>query len=220
MKKNIKLMLLFIVCGIGYYMIPWLPTRNQSQLNRISAFYLQGNQEKALNMLNRYLKTYPDDDMAWLIRGNLHKKRDDVFQAEESYRKALALRPENVQALLELAGLRRAQKDYEGAMSCYEKALIFNPSHARTYADMTLICLKLDRDRQALEYALQAYALDKKDARIMANLALAYHYNDEIEKRDEMMRDAKRLGYENTDWLKLVFSGEVTIKDKAAVDDW
>jgi hypothetical protein len=48
---------------------------------------------------------------------------------------------------------------------------------------------------------------------IVANLAVAYHYNGLFDLRDQMTEEARRLGYNKMDVLQMLYDGEMTIRD-------
>lgn len=49
-----------------------------------------------------------------------------------------------------------------------------------------------------MELALQAYDIDKKEGYTIATLALAYHFNGDIRKRDEIINNNKKDSLVNT----------------------
>jgi hypothetical protein len=78
---------------------------------------------------------------------------------------------------------------------------------------MTTIALKQKQDKKALEFAKKGYELDKTDPVIAANLAIAYHYNNDKVNRDKLTQTAKELGYAKVDTLLKIYSGELTVRD-------
>ncbi|MGH7381183.1 MAG: tetratricopeptide repeat protein [Candidatus Methylomirabilales bacterium] len=187
--------------------------RPSSDLDAISKIYKQGNPKAAIEKLNEYLKSKPDDDGAWTILGNAYQDLDQNEKAEAAYKKALEINSNGFQAVTSMGILRRKQGKYDEALAYYEKALAINPKYAQAYSSMTVIALKQEKDKKALEYAKKAYNLDKTDPVIVANLAVAYHYNGMSELRDKTTEEARRLGYTKIDRLEKLYSGELTIRD-------
>ena len=188
-------------------------TSNKSRLDRIAAQYQRGNTAAAIKDLNDYLGTYPADDLAWTILGNAYKDHEQLDEAEAAYEKALEINPRRFEALTGKGILHRKRGEYAQAMSAYESALAIDSNYAQAYSSMTVIALKTHEDNRALEYAKRGYELDETDPVIAANLAVAYHYNDDVENRDRLTRRAEELGYPKIDILQRIYSGEMTVRD-------
>jgi Tfp pilus assembly protein PilF len=187
--------------------------RTSSDLDAISTIYRQGDPKTAIEKLNEYLKSKPNDDVAWTILGNAYLDLNQNEKAETAYKKALEINSNGFQAITSMGILRRKQGKYDEALAYYEKALAINPKYAQAYSSMTVIALKQEKDTKALEYAKKAYDLDKTDPVIVANLAVAYHYNGMSEFRDKTTDEARRLGYTKIDSLEKIYSGELTVRD-------
>ena len=186
---------------------------NSRRLDRIAAIYAEGNTATTIPLLVDYLKTYPRDGLAWTILGHAYNDEDRIEDAQSAYESAIAVNPEQFQAITGLGVIYRKQGNYDAAMNAYERAVKIDPTFAQAYSSMTTIALKRNDDSAALEYARKGYDLDSTDPVIAANLALAYHYNNDFEQRDEFTRIAERLGYENVERLQQLYSGELTIRD-------
>ncbi len=186
---------------------------NRSQLDRIAEVYDRGDTKTAIRQLDAYLKKHPRDDLAWTILGNAHEDEDQDDKAQAAYDKALAINPRRFEAIIGLGVLHRKRGDYDAAMDAYQRALEIDPNYAQAYSSMTVITLKREQDAQALEYAKTSYDLDKTDAVIAANLAVAYHYNGDFANRDKLTEVAEHLGYARVDTLRQIYDGEISIRD-------
>ena len=187
--------------------------RPSSDLDAISTIYRQGQPKAAIEKLHEYLKSKPNDEVAWTILGNAYQDLDQNEKAEAAYKKALEINANGFQAITSMGILLRKQGKYDEALAYYEKAVAINPRYAQAYSSMTVIALKQEKDTKALEYARKAYDLDKTDPVIVSNLAVAYHYNGMAELRDKTTEEARRLGYTKIDKLEKLYSGELTIRD-------
>lgn len=98
-------------------------------------------------------------------------------------------------------------------MILHKQAIAFEPDYAQAYSSMAVIELKLENDSSALRYAKKAYELDNTDPVITANLAIVYHYNNDVPNRDRMADVAASLHYHNMESLRKIFDGELTIRD-------
>ena len=167
----------------------------------------------AVIKLKQQLEVTPRDDGVWTLLGHAYEDVDQDEEAEAAYRKALEINPRRVDAITGMGILSRKNGKYDEAMAHYEKALSLDPSYAHAHSSMTLIAIKQGNDEKALEYAKKGYDLDKTDPVIVANLAVAYHYNRMFELRDKMTGEAKKLGYNKTEALQKIYTGEMTLRD-------
>lgn len=203
------MLLMFIGCDNSIIQSP----DDAERLDLIAAIYEKGDMDRAVIELESYLKTYPNDSLAWVILGNAHSTKERVDEAQLAYETALKINPQQFQALTGLGIIHRMRGDYDAAMKAYEQALEIDGTYAQAYSSMTTIALKRLEDAKALEYALKGYNLDKTDPIIAANLAVAYHYNNDIANRDKFAQIAEQLGYANMEKLQQIFSGEMTVRD-------
>jgi tetratricopeptide (TPR) repeat protein len=185
----------------------------ESALDKIAQVYLDGEVDKALVQLDAYMAKHPNDSLAWTIKGNILGNLDKDAEAEQAYQSAIKIDPKAFEAICSLGILHRKRGDYDGAIGFYQKALKINPDYAQAYSSMAVIELKRNRDAEALRLAQLAYGKDKEDPIIAANLALAYHYNGKLERRDKYTRIARELGYKNMKRLAQFYNGELTIRD-------
>jgi len=163
--------------------------------------------------LEGLLANKPNDPLGWTILGHIREDQDNDAGANEAYEKALAIDPKQFQALTGQGILARKRGDYEASMAFYQKAVAIDPDYGQAWSSMTTIAFKQGDDAKALQYARKGYALDKEDPVVVANLAIACHYNDLIDERDRMTELADRLGYRNMDLLTQIYSGELTLRD-------
>ena len=205
----VLMLLIFTGCDKSIIQSP----DDAERLDLIAAIYEKGDMDRAVIELEAYLKSYPNDSLAWVILGNAHSTKERVDEAQLAYESALKINPQQFQALTGLGIIHRMRGDYDAAMDAYQKALTIDGTYAQAYSSMTTIALKRFEDAQALEYALKGYNLDKTDPIIAANLAVAYHYNNDIENRAKFARIAEQLGYTNMEKLQQIFSGVMNIRD-------
>jgi len=211
MARICLLLLIFASIGCGGLLSE--PKQNLDQLNDIALKIKAGENEKAVTDLEAYLETYPEDSLAWTILGNVHSKTGRLDDAQTAYEKAISLDPKQSDAVNGLGVLHRKRGNYDAAMEAYQKAIAINPKNAQAYSSMTTIAFKKHEDAKALEYARKGYDLDQTDPVIAANLAIAYHYNKDIENRDKFTAIAKELGYSRMEDIEKIYSGEMTIYD-------
>lgn len=186
---------------------------DQVRLDRIAAIYSKGDAPKSIIELEDYLSDFPQDDLAFTILGHAYNDEERLDEAQAAYKSALALNPEQFQSHTGLGIVHRKRGDYDAAMRAYETAIEINDTYAEAYSSMTMLHLKRRNHQKAVEYAKKAYDLDQTSPVIVANLAVAYHYNKDFANRDKFTSLAEQMGYANLESLALVYSGEASIYD-------
>jgi cytochrome c-type biogenesis protein CcmH/NrfG len=124
-------------------------------------------------MLERRLEHRPQDPTLWLALGNVAMERSDTAAAEEAYLRVLSLRPEDAEALNNLAWLYATSKE---------------PSFRRP--------------QEALRLAEMAARLAPSSPHILDTLAEAYFLNGRHLEAVEVERKALRLARENRDYYR------------------
>ncbi|WP_375772716.1 tetratricopeptide repeat protein [Archangium gephyra] len=185
----------------------------KSPLNEISALYTSGAVDETVTRLRTYLQTAPRDELAWTILGHALLDQNKLDEAEAAYAKALEINPQRIEAITGQGRLFRMRQQYTQAMAAYERAIAIDASYAQAYSSMSVVALKQGHVDQAVAHGEKAYALDKANPLIAANLAIAYHYAGNTQKRDELTQAAQKLGYKAMDRLEKIFSGELEVRD-------
>lgn len=189
--------------------------KDQVRLNQIADIYQTGDAAKTIKELKSYLSAHSDDDIALTMLGHAYKDTGKNAEAGKAYKEALRLNPKRVEAMTGLGMLARIAKKYDESMKWYEKAIRIDPKYAQAYSSIVTIALKRGNAKKAVSMGEKSVQLDRKDPVLAANLAIAYHYDKQIEARDKMMNAAVRLGStkEDIEKLKKIFSGELDIRD-------
>jgi tetratricopeptide (TPR) repeat protein len=111
--------------------------------------------------------------------------------------------------LLQAATYRELGK-FDEAVEYGNKALIHNVEDTGACITLSKIELKRRNNAKGLEYAKRAYELDSHNPIVVANLALAYHFNNLISERDKyykIYKDSNINDKYTDDLLKSIFNG-------------
>jgi Tfp pilus assembly protein PilF len=187
--------------------------KDMQKLNRIAAIYESGDVAKAIPELKSYLAGHSDDALAWTILGHAYLDADQKAEAEKAYKEAIRNNPEMFQAVNGLGLLASASKKYDEAIKWHEQAINMNPKYAHAYSSIVTTALKRGDFKKAVAMGEKGYQFNKTDPVIASNLAIAYHYDKQIEARDRMAKTAIGIGYKNPDTLKKIFAGELDVRD-------
>jgi Flp pilus assembly protein TadD len=114
----------------------------------------------------------PESRAAQINLGVAHMTRNDYERAEEAFRRALILSPNDSFPYYVLGTLAYRQEQYDWARWLFLKAASLAPNYAKTYRMLGMIAMKQERSDDAAEYFRHALDLDHRDAGALANLGL------------------------------------------------
>jgi hypothetical protein len=118
------------------------------------------NLNKAIEQQKKLATERPQDPAVLNDLGNLLLLADQPVQAEEAYRKALALEPDKVTALFNLALLQQQRGERREALGLYKKVVALQPGHAWAHYQMGVLYEGWDQKSKAIEQYAHAFALD------------------------------------------------------------
>jgi len=184
----------------------------ETKILALNELYDQGDFEGVIEEANDYLDTHPNAYMVLSQLGWAHLKIHELDKADMYFNRAITIEPTWDNAYVGLGVLCREKGDTEGARKNYLKAISIVPDNAEAYSSLLVIELMEGNDSKAVEYGEKAWSLRKDDANIAANLAVAYHYLGDMEKRNVFVEYARMLGYYNMDALQDIFDGKTSLR--------
>lgn len=182
------------------------------ELSQILSKHQNAQPEEIISVLKPYVNKNPNDLMGAYY---LADKLFDVKKFDESEQLVMGILksyPDFNAGYLFLAAVCREKGQYERGLDYCQKVLEQNIESAQAYVSMSRIELKRHQDEQGLQLAEKAYSLDSDNAHVIANLALAYHYNGMLEERDrifDLFKKHKGFNEYDLNFLTSIFSGEV-----------
>jgi Flp pilus assembly protein TadD len=177
-----------------------------ARLNAINDQMLQ-DPIAALPLVQDYVNDYPAVAAGWRVLGwTLLKSETDDAGARDAFNRALELDPEDDNSYVGLGAYYRRTNDLATANEMYLKAVELNPDNPEAYGSMVGVDLMRQDFAAAVTHGEKAWQLDSTNATVAANLAVAYHFNGEYEKRDVLLASAESLGYANMQDLHDLFS--------------
>lgn len=96
------------------------------------SYYLQKDNEKALETIRTIIDNDDADDQVYQIAGNIYKQQEQPKEAEKLYKKALKKFPSSGPLYNDLGELLWSQKNYE-AIKQWEKGIEEDPSYSKNY---------------------------------------------------------------------------------------
>jgi tetratricopeptide (TPR) repeat protein len=149
--------------------------------------------------------------------GNFYSIRGDAPAAEAAYREALALNPQLIPALLNLADLLRAQNRDDDARKLLLQALVVAPEHGASLHALGLLEARNSNTEKALEYLGRAAAVETIGARHRFVYAIALHDLGKPDEAIKQLRALLRVTPDSQDVLLALanYSNEVGQRDQA-----
>jgi type IV pilus assembly protein PilF len=147
-------------------------------------YFEQGQATVALDEIKQAIVTDPTYSDAFSFRGLIYMRLNDFGLAEESFNKALALRPRDGNVLHNMGWLKCQQAQYAQSMAYFGQALA-NPYYtdrAKTYMAQGLCQIKADQLPQAEASLLKSYEFDA------GNPVTAYNLASLLYQRKELVR--------------------------------
>ncbi len=211
--KNPFLYLTILILVLGACdRIAQSPKHDLPRIKAIDARFNEGDYEYALKETLKYTTDYPDCEQGWCLLGWSYVKLDNLEPASDSFNKAITLNPKFDNAFVGLGVLRRKAGDLEGARQAYTEATRILPENAEAFSSLLVIEILEHNYHAAVAYGEKAWALRKDLPSIPANLAIAYHYLGNEEKKLHFYQQAKLLGYHKLDVIQEIFAGTMVIE--------
>jgi len=134
------------------------------------ALWNNNEQERAIQLLNDWLATHPEDSKAMLVLANYQLKQRDYVAASGWYKKLVEKHPNSLVATNNLAWLLAEQGETEQALSLIQSAVEQWPDEAKVLDTYGVILLKNGAYQEALEVLQQA------SAKMSNNPSVQFHY--------------------------------------------
>lgn len=175
--------------------LPFITTNAQPPRSA-QAVYHQGlafmSQEKYPDAMASFFKAvalYKNYDSAWVRMADINVKFNSFDTAISFYKKALAINPKNLQALINIAAIYKNEKDdVPSALGDYLKAVAIDSTNKETIALVAWCYNSLKEYDQAVSYSLKALALDNNYKAAYGELAHAYHLSGKFEEGIEQFK--------------------------------
>lgn len=168
-----------------------------------------GDYNTARTLINEVLIVEPDSVPALTARGRILSAAGQLDGAIADFTHALAKAPDNTTALTELAmTFDRIPERVVEAEPLYRKVLELNPDSAAARNNLGFNFLLQARAEEAVTILSGALALDRKNPRILANLATAYLLKGDKGKALQLFRQtvSEAEAYNNIGYLYMTQS--------------
>ena len=154
------------------------------------ACFLQRKYDQILAEIQPGNEDFRIDTQVYVLRGHTQHVLRDFDAADDSYRKATLLSPDNTPAILGRARLRLAQSDFDGARVFADKAVALVPGEAEPWFVRGEILRLNNKYAEAIEQFSRAIDIDPDffKARISRAACLL-----ELDKTDDVLSELDRV---------------------------
>lgn len=179
----------------------------------------QGKTNIALDEVKLALAADPEFADAYSLRGLIYMRLNELPLAQESFMKALAVRPRDPNILHNLGWLKCQQARYPEALADFSLALA-NPGYgerAKTHMAQGLCQIRAGQRREAEQSLLKAYEFDAANPVTGYNLANLLFQNAEFARAQFYIRRLNNSDWANSESLWLGIKVENKMADRVAL---
>lgn len=172
--------------------------RNPSLLSRICRIYIQTDHfAEALPYFERYVSLQPDnfDDFLPLGKGKAETGSDAIAL----YRRLLAVTPDDLQLLDDLANDLLRAGDTETALFMWEHVARLYPDRIEVYQELVDLLEKLGREQRLTEILEVLHRLAPGEIRVVSKLANLKVAQGDLQVGLEYYNKLEKVGYEGAD---------------------
>jgi type IV pilus assembly protein PilF len=193
--------------------------RARIRLELASSYYADGKTDVALDELRQVVATDPTFPDAYNLRGLIYMRRGDNREAEESFRRALALNPRDPDTAHNYAWLLCQMQRYPESVRTFQQAL-GNPQYgdrAKTHMALGLCQARAGQLPEAEANLVRSYELDPGNPITGYNLARLLYQRGEFERAQFYIRRLNNSELANAETLWLGIRVENRLNDRAAM---
>ena len=194
--------------------------RARIRLELAVGYFEQGRTEIALDEVKQALLADPTYAAAFNLRGLVYMRLNDMRQAEDSLRRAIALDPRDSDAHHNYAWLLCQQGRFDESLRTFRQALA-NPLYggrAKTYMGQGLCEARAGRTADAEQSLARSYELDAANPVTGYNLAALLLARGELQRAQFYIRRLNNSELANAESLWLGIRVEDRVGDRVARD--
>lgn len=185
-------------------------------MNGLNKLYYNEKYKEVKTQLDDYIEEHPNSVNAWCYLGTvLRDDLGDTTGAVNAFNSALNIEADHYNSIIGLGIIQRMYGNYDKAKAFYKLAIDINSRNPVAYGSLVVLELKNRNMKEAIRYGEKAKSLNiiKNNLVILSNLAIAYHYDNQIEKRNKILMKLEEDNYRDLKYIKMIINGEIDIID-------
>ena len=158
------------------------------------AYRRKGLLDQAINQYTRSIALDPGFSSAYYGMGLTYMSKRDIGHAYEYFRKALAIDPDNVLALSDMADVLLIRKaNPEEALRYARRAVSKSPPFYQPYLSLGNVLIVLQKDKEAEEFYKKALEHGVTAYMVPLSKARAYYLRGDTEKAKEQVSELRKF---------------------------
>jgi putative PEP-CTERM system TPR-repeat lipoprotein len=129
---------------------------SQSTLLQVFGLLARSRPAESIRIAEQWVKQRPGDAVVWRALADAHARAADWTAARRSYDAVLKIRPDDAEAVNNLAHVLLAQKDPPGALKLAERAVALKPTAAHIIGTLGWAAHKAGQNDRALQHLRDA----------------------------------------------------------------
>lgn len=144
------------------------------KLDFIIGLYVNGNPSKALDEIDNLILNYPNNPLLFNISGACYASLGKIQKGIESYEMAIAIKPDFIDALFNLANLYRKAHNLKNAIIYYQNIINIMPDHGPAQINLGISLEESGLINEAIDHYEVAKKCNPKNIDIFKNLGALY----------------------------------------------
>lgn len=177
---------------------------SQADLDHLGKLYSQEDYDRLIKDTNTMLSKFPKSFMLWNILGAAHKARLDFGEAENAFRQACQINPDNLDSQMNLGDVLLTLNRHNEAEPCFERALKIKPRFNEAYQKLGIVKARQQFYQDAVFNFQKALAQNPSSSDVKTKLARAYFELNEPAKATELLSALWTEGYRSLDYLHVL----------------
>lgn len=134
---------------------------------------MKGEDEKSINCIEDLILSNPGDPYLYYLKGLLHQKRNQFFDAINCYCVSLQLDSKLIFVFESLADVQMRLAFLDDALLSVNAAISLSPDNVINQNRLSIICIKLGKFQEAYKAARHSLSLDSKNTHSFLLLGIA-----------------------------------------------
>ena len=114
----------------------------QKQLDEVMKLYSSGQISNALAAISLLIEAFPNESLLFNINGACYSEIGPIESAIDSFEKAIALKPNYLEAHYNLGAAYQRIHQLDNAIECYEKAITLKHAYPEAHNNLGIIMLE------------------------------------------------------------------------------
>jgi tetratricopeptide (TPR) repeat protein len=150
-----------------------------------------------------------------IARANAARSASKPSEAEEQYKLATKIAPDDARAFAGLGNVYVDQGRFGEAVTAYQQAIRVKPDYSAAYLPLAFSLARLNRYPESIEVYQQTLKFDQTSPEVFNNLSFAYNHTDRYQEAIESSTRAISLLGETGEAFKLGFQERNEIRSYA-----